>query len=132
MALKELHILPTDKSPEVFMNPNGVLKIHGRGLAINRTDITDRIMQWIDNYLEDPAEVTYVNIAFEYLNSFTTSIVVAVLKKLSNVLLKSRKLKIIWIYEEDDEDILERGEYIAAALHMPIEFISSGKESPSS
>jgi hypothetical protein len=129
MAVEGTHILPTDKSPEVFLNPDGTIKIHGRGLVVNRTGASDVIIDWIDKYLDDPAEVTYVTIEFEYLNSFSTTTLVTMLKKLSRVLLKSRKIKIIWYYEEDDEDIMERGEYIAAALNMPIEFIVKHKSS---
>ena len=128
MVLKDLHIPPTDKSPEVILDPKGILRIQGRGLALNSTDVTDRTLKWIEHYLENPADVTYVYFAFEYLNSFSTSVIVSALKKLSAVMLKSKKLKIIWLYEEDDDDIMERGEYIAAALHMPIEFIATGKD----
>jgi len=30
-----------------------------------------------------------------------------------------------WYYEEDDEDILERGEYISSTLNIPITFIKT-------
>jgi hypothetical protein len=80
-------------------------------------------MNWIDEYLSNPAEITYVNIAFEYLNSFSTTILVSILRKLSQVILQSKKLVIQWYYEEDDEDILERGEYISSTFDIPIKFI---------
>jgi hypothetical protein len=129
MALKDLHIASTDKSPDIFLHADGMLRIKGRGLAINRTELTDKVLDWIDTYLENPAEITYVIFAFEYLNSFSTTIFVMILKRLSQVLLKSKKLKISWYYEEDDEDIVERGEYISSALHIPIDFIVSKRES---
>ena len=37
---------------------------------------------------------------------------------------KMKKAVIRWYYEEDDEDILERGEYISAAFNIPVEFIA--------
>ena len=78
---------------------------------------------WIDEYLSNPAEITYVFIAFEYLNSFSTTILVSILKKISQVILQLKKLVIKWYYEEGDEDILERGEYISSNYNIPIEFI---------
>jgi len=131
MAAEIRHILPTDKSPEVYLDPVGTIKVKGRGLVVNRTESSDIILDWLDKYLVAPAEVTYVTIEFEYLNSFSTATLVTMLKKLSHVLLQSRKLKIIWYYEEDDEDIMERGEYIAAALNMPIEFIVTHRKAGS-
>jgi hypothetical protein len=125
--MKELHILPSEKTPEIYLNPDGTFRIEGRGLSVNRTHITDQILEWLDLYLENPAEVTYVSITFEYLNSHSTSTLFTMLKKISQVLLQSKKLVIKWFYEEDDEDILERGEYIASVLNIPIEFLVTHK-----
>jgi len=119
----EIHILPTTNSPEFLFRPDGMIKIIGRGLYINKTEATEQIMNWIDEYISNPAEITYVIIAFEYLNSFSTMIIVSMLRKLSQVILNSGNLVIQWYYEEDDEDILERGEYISLTLDIPITFI---------
>jgi hypothetical protein len=43
--------------------------------------------------------------------------------KLSKVILQPKKLLIQWYYEEGDEDILERGEYISSTYDIPIEFV---------
>jgi len=123
MVLEEVHILPTDKTPEILLDPNGNIKFKGRGLIVNNTEVPEEILNWIDEYLANPAEITYVNIAFEYLNSFSTTILVTILKKLAQVDQQSKKLIIKWYYEVDDEDILERGEYVLSAINIPIEFI---------
>jgi SiaC family regulatory phosphoprotein len=123
MMQGEIHILPTDNTPEFLFSADGMLKIRGRGLYGNKTKETEQVENWIDEYLLNPAETTYVTIAFEYLNSFSTTVLVTILRKLSQVILKSGKLVIQWYYEEDDEDILERGEYISSTFNLPIEFI---------
>lgn len=38
-------------------------------------------------------------------------------------MLQMKKFVIQWYYEEDDDDILERGEYISSSFNIPIEFI---------
>lgn len=81
-------------------------------------------MNWIENYILNPAETTYVIISFEYLNSSSTAILVSMIRKISAVMLKMKKVVIRWYYEEDDDDILERGEYISSAFNIPIEFIA--------
>jgi len=123
MITGEIHILPTDNTPEFNFSSEGMIKIRGRGLFQNKTEVIEQIMNWIDEYLRNPAEITYVILAFEYLNSFSTTILVSILRKLSQVILQSGKLVIKWYYEEDDEDILERGEYISSTFDIPIEFI---------
>jgi phospholipid N-methyltransferase len=102
-----------------------MIKIRVRGLFQNKTEVIEQIMNWIDKYLRNPTEITYVIISFEYLNSFSTTILVSILRKLSQVILQSGKLVIQWYYEEDDEDILERGEYISSTFNIPITFIKT-------
>jgi hypothetical protein len=80
-------------------------------------------MKWIGEYRSKPAEITHVIIPFEYLNSLSTKILFSLLKMLSQVILHSGKLGIQWYYEEDDEDILERGQFISSSLNIPINFV---------
>lgn len=126
MVVKALHIPPSNTTPEFRLYPEGIIRITGRGLNETKTEISQQIMRWIDNYLTDPAETTYVIISFEYLNSSSAAILVSIIRKISVVVLKFKKLVIRWYYEEDDDDILERGEYISSAFNIPIEFISVG------
>ena len=37
--------------------------------------------------------------------------------------MKDKKYKVNWYYEDGDEDILERGEYIASVLESDFNFI---------
>jgi hypothetical protein len=48
-----------------------------------------------------------------------------ILKILLNVL-PSKKLAINWYYEQDDYDMLERGEFVSNALNFPIRFMEIG------
>ena len=122
MAAGKLHILPTGNTPEFLFNSDGIIKIKGRGLTGNNSEVVQSIMNWIDEYLKNPAEITYIIIALEYLNSLSTSILVSILRKLSQVTLQSGKLDIQWYYEEDDEDIIERGEFISSTFNLPVRF----------
>ena len=116
-------ILPAGNTPYFLLDPEGFIKIKGKGMVINETDSFKIIYAWIDLYVKDPPEVTYVTICFEYLNSFCTAKLVTILRKLLEVVANKKKLVIYWHYEEDDNDILERGEYISATFNMPFEFI---------
>ena len=123
MASGEIHILPSDSTPEFLFCSDGRFKIRGRGLYKTETESVGELINWIDGYLGDPAEITYVVIALEYLNSYSTTILVSILRRLNMVLLHSKKLVIQWYYEEDDEDLLERGEYISITFDIAVTFI---------
>lgn len=121
--MNEIRISRTNQTPEFIFNPDGIIKIVGRGLFIDKPEITDQLISWIDDYLQEPAKVTNVTIAFEYLNSLSTIILVNLLQSLARINKQSKTLVIKWYYEDDDEEILERGKYIAFSFGIPIEFI---------
>jgi hypothetical protein len=119
----EVHILPTGTTPDVILNPNGTISIKGRAIDENIAKAHEQIMNWIDAFLLSPAELTKVSIALEYLNSVNTIVITSILKKITMVVLQGKKLDIQWYYEEDDEDIYERGKEISSTINYPIKFI---------
>jgi hypothetical protein len=123
MIIEEVHIEPTEKTPDFVLNPKGFIKIKGRAIDENLRKAPEQIMRWIDSYLLNPVETTEVIIALEYLNSFNTMILTSILRKLSQVTQQSKKLVVKWYIENDDDDLLDRGESISSAFDIPIELI---------
>jgi hypothetical protein len=123
MKIEEVHILPTDKSPDVLLDPEGIVKVTGRAIDENLRTVPEQITNWIDVYLLNPAKTTQVIIALEYLNSFNTIILTSILRRLSQVKQQSKELVIKWYIENDDDDLLDRGESISTTFNIPIEFI---------
>jgi hypothetical protein len=123
MITEEVHILPTKNTPEVLLNPKGIIKIKGRAIHESITGVPEQILKWIDSYLTEPAELTEISITLEFLNSFNTVILTSILKKISQVILSGKNLVIYWYYEEDDVDLFERGEYISSVINIPFKFI---------
>ena len=74
MIIDRVHILPTDTTPDVLLDPEGIIKIRGRAIDENIATIAEQILNWIDAYILNPAGSTEVIIALEYLNSFNTII----------------------------------------------------------
>lgn len=122
MILEEVHILPTNTTPEILLSPKGIIRIKGRLIDERRAKIPEQLNNWIDAYILNPAELTEVIIALEFLNSFNTMILTSILKKITQVTQHGKNLSMNWFYEEDDIDIFERGEYISAAINFPIKF----------
>ena len=125
--MEELHISPTEKTPDIILDPKGVIKIKGRAIDESRTAYPEQIMEWLGHYLLKPADSTEVVIALEYLNSFNTLILSNILKKVAEVKQKSKMLFIKWYIEEDDEDLMDRAEYISSTFNLPVEIIPTSK-----
>ena len=114
-----------DLAREIRRSRVAIITIKGRFLVLNPTDVPVQIVSWIDTYLGNPAQLTEVIIALEYLNSFGTKNLMSILKQLSKVIQQNKKIFIRWYYEEDDEDMIDRGEYISSVLDVPIEIIKT-------
>lgn len=121
--MKELKITATKYSPEVILNPQGFIKIKGRSIHENISDFFIPVEEWLVNYIKTPADVTCIDITLEYFNSSSAKILIKLLQKVSHLRLKERKFIINWYYEEGDEDVLERGEYISSVLNIPFNFV---------
>lgn len=123
MSKDAVHILPTNKTPEVHLNPKGSIKITGRAIDESRNKFSDDIISWLDEYMVNPANLTEVVIALEYLNSYNSIIMANILRQVAQVTAKAKKLNIKWYIDEDDDDLLERGRYISQTFNIPIDFI---------
>ncbi len=110
-------------SPEVSLDPAGFIKIKGRSILENCAGFYDPIVEWLNRYVEEPAELTCVDIDLEYFNSATAKYIITILQRLSTVAFKDKKIRVNWYYEDGDEDILERGEYISSVLELEFNYI---------
>jgi hypothetical protein len=121
--MEELRIPPTKNTPEIILNPEGIIHIRGRSIHENVTDFFGPIEDWVTEYIEGPAEVTCVDLNLEYFNSASAKVFIHLLQKITYVSLKHKKFIFNWYYEDGDEDILERGEYFSSVLDVPFNFI---------
>jgi hypothetical protein len=121
--MDELRIAPTKSTPEIILNPEGIIRIRGRSIHENVAEFFVPVEEWISQYIKGPAEVTSVDMNLEYFNSASAKVFIHILQKVTYVALKHKKFKFNWYYEEGDEDILERGEYFASVLDVPFTYI---------
>jgi hypothetical protein len=121
--MQEMRIPSTKNSPEIIMNPDGIMKIRGRSIHENAAEFFEPVNDWITEYIENPADVTCVDLVLEYFNSASAKVFIQLLQKLTYVQLKNKKFIFNWYYEDGDEDILERGEYFSSVLDVPFCFI---------
>jgi hypothetical protein len=116
-------ILSKNGSPEIILNPHGIITIRGRSINGKINELSREIEEWIDNYMANPAEITYIDFYLEYFNKANSRVLISMLKKLESLELINKKFIINWYYEEGDEDILEKGEYFSSELNIHFNFI---------
>lgn len=123
--MDELRLTATKNTPEIMLNPEGVIRIRGRSIHENVTEFFKPVENWISEYIKEPQDTTYVDINLEYFNSASAKIFIHLFQKVTYVALKDKKFVFNWYYEEGDEDILERGEYFSSVLDVPFNYIKT-------
>ena len=123
--MNELRIAANICSPEILLNPGGLIRIRGRSVHENALEFFKPVDDWVNDYINEPADVTSIDMKFDYLNSANAKILIQLIHKISRVRLFNKKLIINWYYEEGDEDIYERGEYFSSVLNIPFNFVKA-------
>jgi hypothetical protein len=121
--MDRLEFQPTPKTPYVLLDPSGRIQFKGRSIPEDVAAFYEKILYWIEKYSSEPMEDTEVDVEMEYLNSGSSKYLLKILKAIKEIEKNGSKLKINWIYEEGDDDIMERGEYYASILDVKINFI---------
>ena len=116
---------PGKNTPEVILDRKGIIKLTGRLIPENAEDFFNPIEEWINEYFDNPAEVTSVEICIEYINSACTRYLLGIIHRITHVHLRKNNKKFIinWYYKDDDEDMLEKGRFFSSDLDVPFNFI---------
>lgn len=114
----------TPKTPTVNFNAEtGVVEIKGRSIPENSIEFYKPLVDWLEEYLANPAGLTNVNIQLEYFNTSSSKCILDVFKKLEAIYKSGNEVVINWHYEEDDEDMLEAGEDYQSIIKIPFKMI---------
>lgn len=120
--MEPLKIEPTHKTPKVYLDPQeNVFELSGRSIPEDSVGFYKHVLDWIDEYGKAPNANTEFKFELEYFNTSSSKNILELLKKLEAIHENGNKLKIIWYYDEDDEDMEETGEDYKALLTVPLE-----------
>ncbi len=116
-------LTPTPKTPRLYFNAeSGDFEISGRSIPENSIEFYRPLMEWLDLYSENPGTKTRLTVNLEYFNTSSSKCLIEMFRKLEKIVDKS-DIKIMWHYEEEDEDMMESGEDFKKILKVPIELI---------
>ena len=116
----------SSNTPGIILKSDGYIKISGRSIHENPEKFFDPLVQWVEDYVKDAADVTTVDITLEYFNSSSAKYILTMLQILSLLVKEGKQLRINWSYEQGDDDILERGQYYSSVLGIPFNFLEIG------
>jgi len=100
------------------------LELIGRSIPENPELIFRRLDEWLTTHFEKNDGLD-VNIQLEYINSGSSKYLYEILKRLTGYGQSGKNVRIKWLYEEDDEGMLELGEHYrdSAGISLEIDMI---------
>ena len=112
------------KTPRVNLDPEiGLVELGGRSIPENTESVYRPLIDWIQEYKEQPKDITTVKINFEYFNSSSAKYLIRFLEYFSTMKKSGKEVIVNWFY--DDDELLEYGEDFQDVLEMKFNFYSS-------
>lgn len=122
--MKQLYFECQSQSPFVHYNMNeNILEIGGKSFAKYSRHIYEEVLEWLNEYIKNPNEETIVSFKFEFYDTSSAKLILEILKKLDHLYNRNKKVKVLWHYPEDDDDIEEAGEIYGKLIDTPVKVI---------
>jgi hypothetical protein len=118
----EKHIIQEElkNCPGIAYYPDSdKLELVGRSIPENPELIFRRLDEWITIHFDKNSGL-HVSIQLEYINSGSSKYLYEILKRLTGFQKSGKKVEIKWLYEEDDEAMLELGEHYRDSAGIPL------------
>lgn len=113
-----------DDTPNVILDSEkNEFIISGKSLPEDTGSFFKPILQWLNQYAQNPAPQTDFNFKLIYFNTATSKSIVDLLIVLENIHKSGNNVLVKWHYPDDDEDIQDSGEEFANIIEIPFEHI---------
>ena len=123
--MEALDIRATNDTPKVLLDPeNDIFEISGRSLPEDVVSFYQPVLDWLDDYRDEPMEYTEFVFKYIYFNTATSKLIQDILIKLEEIQEAGGKVQVLWFFEEDDEDMYDLGEEFSENVDIPFEIIS--------
>lgn len=122
--MEKYTIKATSNTPTIeFDLEKGELSISGRSIPENSVEFYNPLFSAIDLCSQNPKSTT-LNIQLEYFNSSSSACLLSLFKRLEKIKKAAdRPVLINWLYEQNDEDILNAGKNFEGMVDLPFTMI---------
>jgi hypothetical protein len=110
--MEDLFVQGTDSLPTISFKTNGELKITGRALPEDAITFFRPVLDWLRSF---SAEEINIEFNLDYFNTSVSKQLLDMFKIIENNP-DNKVIKIKWMYEDGDDEMLESGEIYSEML----------------
>tara|TARA_Y100000385_G_scaffold276814_1_gene323018 strand:- start:993 stop:1391 length:399 start_codon:yes stop_codon:yes gene_type:complete len=116
----------TTESPLISFNPDkGIFLIDGNCNMVDPGSFFLNLSKWIDDYSESPKEKTILTIKIDSINISNSKFLLNVIYQIEKIFKSGNKVKIRWVFNNDEDGNYELGNDYAEMVKIPFEFIET-------
>ena len=98
------------------------MELKGKSIPENSIEFYRPVYAWLDEYAKQPKNKTSMIVQLEYFNTSSSKCLLDIFRKLELLLKDSKsEVTVTWLYEEDDEDMMEAGEDYQTIVKLPFD-----------
>ena len=119
-----LKIDATESTPYIYCDAeSGRIEFKGRSIPENATNFYSPVNQWIDKYCTDTQSEVELQFYLDYINSISQKIFLDIFQKFAESKQAGKDVRVVWMYEIDDEEMEEEGKIFASKVDLEFELI---------
>ena len=123
--INSIKIESQEDTPKIIFDPeNEIFEISGRSLPEDAVLFYEPILAWLKEYSQNPNPVTEMHVKLNYFNTASSKLLLDLLMVLEDMVEDGKDCKIMWFYDEEDEDMEEAGEEYSELIEIPFELIT--------
>jgi hypothetical protein len=116
-----LYIAGTSKSPEIDFKTDGEFSIKGNSYPENSGEFYEPVANWLKEFFKEDHSAVSLNVDLKYVNTSSIKSILTVITQIRSA--TDSDIKVSWMYELEDEDMLATGEDLQEMCDMRFEFV---------
>lgn len=125
-VMKKIRIKQTTDSPSLLIDGEvGLIRIAGKAIAHDPDKVYQNLEKEIAEYCLDPHLISTVNIRLINLSSSASKWLYHLLKEIEKINDKATHFTVNWLYDKDNESMLETGEDFQQIIDLPFNLIAA-------
>jgi hypothetical protein len=120
-----IRIEKTNNTPSIYIDDANMLcRIEGSSYPEDAYEVYQHVIDWLNRIGKDFQNELVVEFDYVFLNSISHKKVWQILHELKQLFKAGKLVKVIWYFDENDEDIMEAGEDLAELMNIPFELLA--------
>ncbi len=121
--MEYIKIEETHNSPMVILDPSeGYGLFQGKAFASDAYNFFFPIIEWFDNYANNPRSNSTFEFKLEYINSASGKSIAKIFSIIKNMIVNDN-ISVKWYYNSEDDEMKDMGEEFGEFLGIEIEII---------